>query len=443
MIGRESFDQRSPKQVFEDDVRSLMTEVTDPDTNKKSYMLAPGKTMYDAAAVLGAVAYVSKGPKWSGFGEEAQGKLDEFMKGEAGSEWQKEVLTVLHNLTDVMAHEENKEFFYGAYNNIRQNYLLMMKDDYERTPFDERTFSLRDSLKEARTWADIERIAGVMDGLADTYREKGGYAVTAMNDWSRSVRSQMPEFEPSPFSYDNFVPTEQLDKIRADMNKTCIMIGRDKTIDRSFDFYRARIQNQVNSSEKMRRMDANSDVAKEMVDTMRNNSEDIRDIFEKMKAEGSRAVFGDSEQYQRMFKAAQTVSEMAEDMDRRRAWTDPRRLKEYQDAMNELGAAAEVYADKEAYKEKKTSKGVSRKNSALAFIQLTNVVGAGEAHTIKDNVTDMRISRSESKDGARRERKSIDDLIKAETGEASRKYHEKRKKREFDKTADMVKRGVL
>ena len=58
-------------------------------------------------------------------------------------------------------------------------------------------------------------------------------------------------------------------------------------------------------------------------------------------------------------------------------------------------------------------------------------------------MTDMRISRSESKDGARRERKSVDDLIRAETGEASRKYHEKRKMRELDKTSDMIRRGVL
>ncbi|MCR5674309.1 MAG: hypothetical protein K6G16_01230 [Lachnospiraceae bacterium] len=93
----------------------------------------------------------------------------------------------------------------------------------------------------------------------------------------------------------------------------------------------------------------------------------------------------------------------------------PERINNMGQAMQDLYQAAEAYADKEAFKTKKTPQGIQRKNTALALMKLTDPQRADAHIAAKGGVKDLRESTF-------KKRVSLDDLVAHEKGRNSAEF---------------------
>ncbi len=94
----------------------------------------------------------------------------------------------------------------------------------------------------------------------------------------------------------------------------------------------------------------------------------IRDIQEKIKAE-SYGPHVNSREYKNMVAAVDRVAKLPYDPE------NPDSVRVMESALAKLNKAAEAYADKEAYKEKKTERGIDRRNTALSLLAITDPEG--------------------------------------------------------------------
>ena len=130
---------------------------------------------------------------------------------------------------------------------------------------------------------------------------------------------------------------------------------------------------------------------------------DIQNIKDRMDKEGSR-FFGDSTEYKNMRRAVDHVCDMAANgMD----FSNPDSIADMKRALSGLNEEAQKYADKEAYKTKSTSTGISRKNMALTLIELTSA-RENETHVTKAPA-DLRHSKSDKKGNKRSFKELIDE----------------------------------
>ncbi len=114
--------------------------------------------------------------------------------------------------------------------------------------------------------------------------------------------------------------------------------------------------------------------------------EELNNLYEKMQNEQSPWYHKDSKEYKAMFRAMKEFHEQTEGLD----INDPAQRVKIAALMENVYAAADKYADKEAYKDKASELGVSRKNTALAILDTINpFVGTGK----ESKVSDLRISK--------------------------------------------------
>ncbi len=183
---------------------------------------------------------------------------------------------------------------------------------------------------------------------------------------------------------------------------------------------------------------ANLDSAKKVSAVVERQIESIHavaDLSEKMEAE-SGGHHRDSDEYTTMKTCARIVVEKQKYYDP----DDKRSVAEMEEALNRLHDAAEKYAEKEAFKSKKTTRGIERKNTALALLAVTDPNGiegvekymADEGRTVQD----FRRDKKEDKKS-----RTLRSLIEEEKTSAHGMAEERREKRKAARA--MEKQGKV
>ncbi|MCR4762008.1 MAG: hypothetical protein K5696_00610 [Lachnospiraceae bacterium] len=131
------------------------------------------------------------------------------------------------------------------------------------------------------------------------------------------------------------------------------------------------------------------------VERLQDSVKGIQDIWKKMEREEraeSEKMFRhrNSPEYEEMRRCVREVSVFAS----LNQFDNADFVTKLSDKMDRLSQAAARYAEKEAFKNKRSSMGIERKNSALALLQLTD---PNKATEMGKRVTDFRMSKSDSR----------------------------------------------
>ena len=127
-----------------------------------------------------------------------------------------------------------------------------------------------------------------------------------------------------------------------------------------------------------------------------------------------------------MKTCAQIVAKMKEKYDP----DDKDSVAQMEDALGKLHKAAEKYAEKEAFKSKKTARGIDRKNTALALLAATDPNGIdGVEKYMADNKLEIKDFRRDKKETKKaRDFKSLVEEEKASSHSIAEKQREKRRR---------------
>ncbi len=158
------------------------------------------------------------------------------------------------------------------------------------------------------------------------------------------------------------------------------------------------------------------------VERMIESVDTVADLVEKMRAESGH--HHDSDEYKAMKAYAELVADMRKNFDP----DDRLSIADMEGALRDLHRAATKYAEKEAFKSKKTSRGIERKNTALALLAASDPGGvAGVEKYMSDNdlqIKDFRRDKKEAKKA--RDFKSLVEEEKASTHSLAEKQRAKR-----------------
>ena len=156
----------------------------------------------------------------------------------------------------------------------------------------------------------------------------------------------------------------------------------------------------------------------------------VADLYEKMLAESS-GHHRDSDEYQVMKTQAGLIARLRDSYDP----DDKVSVAEMETELDKLHEAARKYADKEAFKSKKTTLGIERKNTALALLAVTDPKGVEGVEKYmadsKQAVRDFRRDKKEDKKA--RTLQSLIDEEKASARDLAPERKEHRRIREHAK----------
>ncbi len=436
--------------VFEEDFNRAIS--VDPSTQKVTV-----KDIFALRSIIYAVGkhyfQIAEGgdPEWT---EEAH-RLDRLFDG---ADKQGRPLTVPDDLAEQAAgfltgiittmnedvkagRTEVAEAFYKTYGEFRDSGFALT-DREARNGVGTKTRGLREGLRGLDTIDELEAFCQVLEEAGDGF----GFSRNGVDVAVQRVRAILAEERQAAQLGDGFshyLSNEKRGLVKTELTRAFWLMDKDPKVAEDFsgqfsDRWNERVEQKVFGGNGQQPDPQWLAMREEAVRAgkIRENIPDILNLCNKMEAEGKR-FFGDSDEYTAMREAAEKVRRLSENMD----YSDRDKLQAMDKAMKDLHAKAEKYAEKEVYdkveklpdgtekvtkREKKTATGISRKNTCLALLQLSNVGKFSDVYR-EDNVADWRLNGSEKKADAKRKRQDLKELIDAEKMENQRKYGGKRK----------------
>ncbi len=363
-----------------------------------------------------------------------------------------------NDLTEGLGVKANTDYDWYV-ESRRAGYLPMSRDRFFTGMPYSRTESLRELLGRARTIDDLEVFCTQIE--ESPYYGFSRHGVEDQIDKVREILSEAKEKQSGqPFAH--LLTEETRDRAMLELNKALWLMDKDselpgyltdpkkisekhEAIERKMDFFdlnddRLLAQTAPEAHAKIVKTRQDWSAARNeklRVNAIKNHLPDIYNLCDKMEKEGSRRL-GDSAEYKAMRDAAYHVRELTKDMSEA-DFNDRDKMIEVNRAIEELHAAAETYAKEKVYgKDKKSSTGISRKNTALALIDLTTV--GASAGMRNEDVSDMRMSMFEGRKKAKAKR-GLSDLIEEEKrkNEAEFGNRDKKEKKEAERVADAVR----
>ena len=407
--------------------------------------LAQARDAFDLREMLGHVRdlpYYDLTEEYKKEKDEIVRLMDAFDGGSPDAHWEMQTRDVLMQIRDRMetslmagsaagALAATNYEFYGV---CKKSGLHPMSPDgsFAAGP-DPKTAALRGELEGSRTIDDMEMFCKLIEETP-----YDGFSRHGVEDQIDKVREILREAKEKQSGQDfaHLLSGETRERAMKELNKALWLMDKDSALpsyltdpgqvherlnDRRqkmifFDNDDDRLLRQTHPEDHKKiertRQDWHASVNEKIrADAIKNNLPDIYNLCDKMKKDGRR-LFGDSEEYKTMRDAAYHVRSLTENMTEA-DFNDRDKMLEVSKAMEKLHEASKAYAEEKVYgKEKKTSTGVSRKNTALALIDLSDV---GKNSGIKEevDVADMRLDRSESLKTTR-SRRGLNELIEAE-----------------------------
>ena len=285
----------------------------------------------------------------------------------------------------------------------------------------DRTKAMHKALNEATGFQQVEDIVSVLDDTNAVNFD--GFSFAPLKEELRTVKQLLAGAKSAQAGQDyaHLVPEDTLRDVNRRLKRAVRLIDCDRNAP---DDLGATFGHKLADHRAGRNEDMDEVRERRTVEMMKENVKDILTTYEAMEDEGSR-LFGDSKQYKEMKDAAKKVCDLQKNMD----YGDRDKVRAMAAALKTLHEKAEVYADKEAYKEKKTDTGISRKNKALALLELSdiNTYKVVSQRTERKFVEDMRLDGKESREVVKTAR-TYGELIEEEV-KKNRKHHDLKEQR--------------
>ncbi len=344
---------------------------------------------------------------------------DDYRDGNIGPGWQNEVYTDVLTIQNYMAFNPDKDMGFDLnYDTVMSAQRNLPRPENVRIGVTRGiSKTIREETMNAHTWEEID---AVMGGLIQA-AEDSPNAALAMGPtlpMLRSWKARLEQFalgssEIRVFGEDNptrahVLPEDMLQHSKKLIEFECNSLEMTGMYNRGFDaIYRnAKTEYMLSDhvvEQRGRAKEAEVSRFNSYMDRMDQKIDEIRDVYAKMQAEEKSRWHTDSPEYTAMKETVKKVCELA---DKGYDRSDFNSLSMMMDAMNNVFTASSRYADKEAFKNKHTTRGIERKNSALVLADITK---SANLEIDESRLKDSRMNKHED-----RQKRSLSDLINEE-----------------------------